>query len=257
MFYRLLFIIICLWLGGCATYMPASEGIIWHDYQDGPYGVRGATFGHGEMGFSYSPVILPGPLRGEVRRRYEEKLYGQDDLVFYQRFLAAPPLPVASIPLARKAAFGISIIPLYPSLDATVHLFEDFWVTGSLQSPVFVTVNTEIIFQRPVYRSENGGVSVGAFYRYEHLSVFRDGVVPRLTNLVPASTFPMEWMGGRILAQIPVELPLPPVQKAGARMRLHLHGGYSPMYNSALFTFGVGLYFRPNSRLPRPDPFQF
>jgi hypothetical protein len=247
--YSFLFIFPFL-LCSCASYMPVSEGIIYHDQDVEPYNVKYATpFGHGENGFTLSYMILPETLRNEVRRKYENELFGDESIEFKEPFLIAPPMPAFSIPLAYKAAVGFSMIPLFPGMDATVHLFEDIWLTGSVQSPLLVKINTEFILQRPVYRVPNGGVSVGLFYRYNHLSFFRVGEQIRIRDLIP-STFPLDWYGGRVTAQIPDNL-------LNKRLRIHFNGGYSSMYDSVLFTFGIGLSIRPQSRIRLPDPIQF
>lgn len=234
----------------CASYLPASEGIIYHNQEEEPYNVKYASpFGYGESGFTFSYMILPGVLRDEVRQEYEDDLPGNADLIFKDQFLIAPPMPVFSIAIAYKAAMGFSMIPLYPSVDATVHLFEDIWLTGSVQSPFFVKVNTEFILQRPVYRVPNGGISLGVFYRYNHLSFFREGEQIRIIDLIP-STFPLEWYGGRVTAQIPDDL-------LNNRFRIHFNGGYSSMYESVLFTFGFGMSFRPQPHIRLPEPIQF
>jgi hypothetical protein len=247
--YSILFFIPFL-LCSCASYLPISEGIIYHDQDVEPYNVKYASpFGHGENGFTLSYMILPGALRQEVRREYEDDLYDNADLIFKEQFLIAPPMPSFSIPLAYKAAMSFSMIPLYPGVDATVHLFEDIWLTGSVQSPLFLKINTEFILQRPVYRVPNGGVSVGLFYRYNHLSFFREGEQIRISDLIP-STFPLEWYGGRVTAQLPDNL-------LNNRFRIHLNGGYSSMYGSALFTLGIGMSFRPQPRVRLPEPIRF
>lgn len=192
-------------------------------------------------------MILPGPIRDAVREEYEEKRFGEDKLVFKQQYLIAPPVFAFSFPLAYKAAAGISMFPLYQGFDATVHLFEDIWLTGSLQFPLYTLTNTEVILQRPVYRVQNGGVSAGIFYRHEQLSFFSEGEQVRLSDLVPA-TFPVDWFGGRISAQIPNI-------SSNSRLRVHFHGGYSSRYDAALFTFGFGISSRPGPRLPRPIQF--
>lgn len=247
--YSMLFLIPFL-MCSCASYMPVSEGIIYHDQDVEPYNVKYASpFGHGENGLTFSYMILPEALREEVRREYEDDLYGGGNLVFKEQFLVAPPMPSFSIPLAYKAALGFSMIPLYPSVDATVHFFDDIWLTGSVQSPLFVKVNTEFILQRPLYRVPNGGVSVGLFYRYNHLSYFREGEQIRLSDLIP-HTFPVEWYGGRVSGQIPDEF-------LNNRFRFHINGGYSSMYGSALFTLGIGMSFRPQPQIRLPEPIQF
>lgn len=247
--YSILFFIPFL-LCSCASYMPVSEGMIYHDQDVEPYNVKyAAPFGHGENGFTLSYMMLPGTLREEVRREYEDDQYGDAGLVFKEQFLIAPPVPAFSIPLAYKAAVSFSMIPLYPGVDATVHLFEDIWLTGSVQSPLFVKINTEFILQRPVYRVPNGGVSVGLFYRYNHLNFFREGEQIRLSDLIP-STFPLEWYGGRVTAQIPDEL-------LNNRFRFHFNGGYSSMYDSVLVTFGIGMSFRPHPQIRLPEPIRF
>ncbi len=243
-------LLIPFFLYSCASYMPASEGIIYHDQDVEPYNVKYASpFGHGENGFTMSYMILPGVLREEVRQKYEDDLYGDASLIFKDQFLIAPPMPVFSIPIAYKAAMGFSIIPLYPSVDATVHIFEDIWLTASVQSPLFLKINTEFILQRPMYRVPNGGVSAGLFYRYNHLSFFREGEQIRISDLIP-STFPLEWYGGRVTVQIPDEF-------LNNRFRFHFNGGYSSMYDSALFTFGIGISFRPKPQIQLPEPIRF
>lgn len=246
----LILLSIGLLLSSCASYMPVSEGIIYHDQDVEPYNVKDASpFGHAENGLTISYMILPESLREEVRRKYENEVYGDAELVFKEQLLIAPPIPAFSIPLAYKAAMGISMMPLYPGVDATLHLFEDIWLTGSVQSPLLVKVNTEFILQRPVHRMPNGGVSVGLFYRYNHLNFFREGEQIRLRDLIP-HTFPVEWYGGRISGQIPDEF-------LNNRFRFHINGGYSSMYDSAVFTFGLGMSFRPQPQLRLPDPLRF
>jgi len=230
--------------------MPVSEGIIYHDQDVEPYNVKYASpFEHGENGFAISYLILPGALREQVRREYEEELFDGREVVFKNHFLIAPPIPVVSIALARKLALGFSILPLYPGLDATVNLFEDFWITGSVQSPLFAKLNTEFILQRPLYRVPNGGFTAGLFYRYNHLSFFSEGEQISLSDLIP-STFPLKWYGGRISAQIPDKL-------LNTRFRFHFNCGYSSRYDSALFTFGIGLSFRPQPQIRFPEPIRF
>lgn len=230
--------------------MPMSEGIIYHDQEKEPYNVKDAfPIGHGEYGVTVSYVILPEALRNEVRNTYEGQLSGGDELVFKEQFLIAAPIPAFTIPLAKKAALGISMVPLYPGIDATAHLFDDIWLTGSVQSPLFTTLDTEIILQRPIYRMPYGGISVGLFHRYNHMNYFRKGEEVRLRDLVP-STFPLQWYGGRITAQIPDKL-------SNRRFRFHLNGGYSSKYNSALLTFGIGVSIRPNPHPRSPNPIRY
>lgn len=251
MLYKCLILLsISFLLCSCASYIPVSEGIIYHDQDEEPYSVKHALpFAHGENGFGLSYMVLPKVLREQVRLAYEENMSGDNEVVFKNHFLIAPPVPAVSLPLARKVALGFSILPLYPGLDATVNLFEDFWLTGSVQSPLFVKVNTEFILQRPVHRVPKGGVSVGIFYRYNHLSFFREGEQIQLSDLIPR-TLPLEWYGGRISAQIPDN-------QLNTRFRFHFNGGYSSMYDSALFTFGIGISFRPQPRIRSHDPIRF
>jgi len=226
--------------------MPVSEGIIYYDQDKEPYNVKEAfPFGHGEYGGAVSYMVLPKALRDEVRNKYEGELTGGENLVFKEPLLIAPPIPAFSIPIARKAALGLSIVPLYPGVDATVHLLNDVWLTGSVQSPLFSTINTEFILQRPIYRIPYGGVSVGVFHRYNHLNYFREGEDVRLRDLVP-STFPLSWYGGRITARLPDNV-------TGRRFRFHLNGGYSGEYDAALFTLGIGISIRPRPHPGVPD----
>lgn len=250
MLYKYLILLISFALCSCASYMPVSEGIIYHDQEVEPYNVKYASpFGHGENGFTISYMILPGTIRDEIRRQNADAFFTEGEIVFKNQFLIAPPIPAFSIPLANKAAMSFSMIPLYPGVDATVHLFEDIWLTGSVQSPLFVKINTEFILQRPVYRVPNGGISAGLFYRYGHLSFFSEGEQISLSDLAP-STFPLEWYGGRISAQIPDNL-------LNTRFRFHFNGGYSSMYESVLFTIGIGMSFRPQPQIRLPEPTRF
>lgn len=228
-FKKLAFIALCLLFGSCATYQPASEGIIYHDH-DEPYAVKKVLLiPYGEGGGSISPAILPGAIRDEIRRQYQrdDERFEGETIVFRELYLIAPPIYAISIPLARKAALGVSGFPIYPGFDATVHLFEDTWLTGSVQFPFVLLTNTEFILQRPVHRVPNGGLSVGLFYRYEHLNYYREGDRISLYDLVPLH-FPIEWMGSRVAWQIPRQF-------LDTRFRLYFNAGYSTTFDSALF----------------------
>jgi len=60
---------------GCAVYMPTSEGIIYHDQDKEPYGVK-TSFPIPVAGssISYSAMILPSAIRDEIRRRNRDDL---------------------------------------------------------------------------------------------------------------------------------------------------------------------------------------
>jgi hypothetical protein len=247
----LILFLITAFLSACAVYHPASEAIIYHDQDEEPFGNNTRLIVPvGQSGLTVSSVLLPGPVRSGIRSNYEDRRFGDDGIEFRNSYLNSPGVPTAAIPLARRAALGISMLPLIPGFDTTVHLFSDNWLTATLQFPLGAYADTEIVFQRPVYRTLNGGITAGLFYRYERLSFFSDeesGV--SFAGLFP-STFRMEWFGGRLSGQLPnVTLP--------GRMRFHLHAGYSTGYNSMLFSVGAGFAFRSRPDRQRIDPVRF
>jgi hypothetical protein len=247
----LIFILIPAFLSACAVYHPASEAIIFHDQDEEPFGNNTRLIVPvGQSGVTLSAVFLPQPLRDGVRSNYEDRRFGEDGIEFREFYLNSPGLPTAAIPLARRAALGVSMVPLIPGFDTTVHLFSDNWLTATFQFPLGAHADTEIVFHRPVFRTEHGGITAGLFYRYERLSFFSDeesGV--SFAGLFP-STFRMEWYGGRISGQLP--------DFAGpGRMRFHLHAGYSGTYSSMLFSAGVGFAIRSRPDRQRIEPVRY
>jgi hypothetical protein len=143
-------------------------------------------------------------------------------------------------------------IPFYPGIDGTFHLFGGNWLTTTFQFPAYRGIDFEWILQRPVIRVENGGLSAGLFYRKERISYYVDDGTHDfpLFEFIP-NTFRSDWFGARLAGQFP------DMSGQQNRMKFHVHAGYNPDYQSALFMFGIGVTFRPNPRPSFRDPVRY
>lgn len=235
---------------GCAVYMPASEGIIYHDQDEEPFGVKtGFPFPVAGSSISYSAMILPSNIRNEIRRRYRDGLQPGEEITFRSTFLITNFMPTISFPLAYKSALGVNVNPIYPGVDGTVHLFRDNWLTTTFQFPVYREIDFEWILQRPVFRVQNGGLSAGIFYRKERVPFYTESENPGIFDFVPR-TFRTDWFGTRVSGNFP--------DMSGRQsMKFHIHAGYSPDYKATLFMFGIGVMFRPKPRSTYIDPVRY
>jgi hypothetical protein len=230
--------------------MPASEGIIYHDQDEEPYGVKtGFPLPVAGSSISYSAMILPSAIRDEIRRRNQDDLQQGEEITFRSTFLITNFMPGISFPLAYKSALGININPFYPGLDGTVHLFGDNWLTSTFQFPAYREIDFEWILQRPVFRVQNGGLSAGLFYRKERVPYYTESENFRFFDFIPR-TFRTDWFGTRVSGHFP------DISERQS-MKFHVHAGYSPDYQAALFMFGIGVTFRPNPRPNYSDPIRY
>ena len=240
-------------LAGCAMYMPVSDGIVFNDENIEPYGKKsrllGLKVGEGGGGLSY--VALPGTFRDNLRKEFAGRV--ENDIGFKQTYLVSLPVPLISFPLTDRAAFGMSGFPIFPGFDATVRLVEEIHLTGNIQFPLIaVSTNSEVILQRPVWRTgryNNKGISLGAFFRSEKLSLKREFDNSSLRELVPEN-FRLDWFGGRILGQIPFD-------DNEKRVRLFFNAGYSSRFDAPVFAFGFSLFQLPKPPRPRINPVRF
>jgi len=238
---------------GCGMYMPISEGIVFNDENIEPYGKKSRLLGlkAGEGGAGLSYLALPGTLRDNLRSEFAGR--AENGIGFEQTYLISLPVPLISFPLTSRAAFGMSGFPVFPGFDATVRLIDEIHLTGNIQFPLIsVSTNSEIILQRPVWRTgryNNKGISVGAFFRSEKLSLKREFENSALRELVPEN-FRMEWFGGRILGQLPFD-------DNEKRIRLFLNAGYSSRFNAPVFAFGFSIFQLPKPPRPRVVPISF
>ncbi len=238
--YSSVVLLLLAFLWNCATYMPASEGIIYADEEE-PYGVKSSLpFNTGEGVTGVTKVILPGKAREAIRQEYEPLGPDSASLEFAEELLTSYPVPVVSVPLAPKAALGFSIFPLFPGLDITTEVLNDLWLTGSVQSPLYQKVNIQLLLQRPFYRVTNGGVSLGLFYKNEHLAIQSKGELVSLFDLFPVD-IPMESAGLRVSGQVPDA-------ENRIRLRFMTEVAYTPTYMAPVFGIGISLSLRP-----RPD----
>jgi hypothetical protein len=242
-------------LQGCAVYMPASESVIYHDHENEnePYGVETyLPVPVAGSSITYSAMILPEGIRDEIRRENNNTLQPGEKIEFKNPLLLGNLMPSIAFPLAGQSALGINFNPLYPGLDGTFHLFGGNWLTTTFQFPVYDGIDFEWILQRPVIRVDNGGLSAGLFYRKERIAYYigdESTEAPGLFELVP-NTFRSDWFGARLAGQFPD-------MSGSRRMKFHVHAGYNPDYQSALFMFGIGITFRPNPRPSFSDPVRY
>ena len=230
--------------------MPASEGIIYHDQDEEPYGVK-TSFPVPVAGssISYSAMILPSNIRDEIRRRNRDDLQPGEEIIFRSTFLMTNFMPGISFPLGYKSALGLNVNPFYPGVDGTFHLFGDNWFTSTFQFPAFSEIDFEWVLQRPVFRVQNGGLSAGLFYRKERVPFYTEAEDPRFFDFLQR-TFRTDWYGARVSGQFP--------DMSGKQsMKFHIHAGYNPEYRSALFMFGIGVSFRPSPRPTYSDPIRW
>lgn len=239
---------------GCVVHMPASEAVIYHDHdnEEESFGVE-TSFPVPVAGssISYNAMILPHGIRDEIRRKNSGGLEPDEEIVFKNTFLPGNFMPSVAFPLASRSALGLHLNPVYPGVDATVHLFGDNWLTTTFQFPAYDGIDFEWILQHPVIRVESGGISAGLFYRKERISYYVDDgtEAPGLFDFVPR-TFRSDWFGARLAGQFPD-------MSGEQRMKFHFHAGYNPDYRSALFMFGIGVTFRPNPRPQFLDPVRY
>jgi hypothetical protein len=163
-------------------------------------------------------------------------------------------MPSVAFPLASRSALGLNLNPFYPGVDATVHLFGGNWLTTTFQFPAY---NVEWIWNGscsiPCSGLRAAAVSAGLFYRKERISYYVDDGAREF----PPVRVHTQNLSQRLVRRPPGRTISRYDGRANRRMKFHVHAGYNPDYQSALFMFGIGVTFRPNPGPSFRDPVRY
>lgn len=231
---------ILLLLSGCATQMPASEGLVFSGEQRYEHcRFSDSCLFSGEMIGGYSRILPPKNFRQEA----VSSIGSRDSLtVLDEQYLGSMPLPSFSVQYKKRMALG-STIPLlgFWQMDATLRLFDEYYLTVARK---IYTENTEIVLQRPVMRQRDGGIVIWAFYRRDP---FR---LTKTSNNLEGTQFRTSWMGVRAVLQTPESFNT----GNNVFIRGTIHAGYSPEFSAPLFSFGASINLTPSKNKRRRQP---
>lgn len=219
-------LIIYCQLIGCATQMPASEGLVFADYKTESEDNTFTEHLWAQAGSGISYILPFNSLVRAASNKYGDGSNKEFDNLFLTSF---PFNPSFGVFYRDRIALGSSLPLTFLGLwqiDATVRLFSDFYLTVSRQ---ILRKNTQIILQRRILSSNGGGISLGLFYRYDPL----DFNEPEFGDL-----FYISWFGIRSLLQTPS------TSKIGFHLRGFLDAGYVPEFNTPMISVGVSVVLR-------------
>jgi hypothetical protein len=232
-----------LFLGGCATQMPATEGLVFAGKQtSGQLGQsksdnddHPAKYRYGFSG-GFSLIIPPGSFKRASARRFKNQRTDTLD-VFY---LYAITIPSGFLSFGDRVSLGSNLLPLpeFWQLDGTVRLFRHYYLT--LSKKVF-HLNTQIILERRLLYYHHGGISVGVFYRYDPF---------KFESISFNPDFNISWFGVRGFFQSPI------IQDNNVHVRGIVNLGYVPELKAPLFVIGLSaaFSFHPESHKRRYIP---
>jgi len=174
------------WLfSGCATQMPVSEGLVFTE-KESP--AKNASFGEqisGEMAAGYSYIIPFEQLADAAANDFEDDSFDALDKTFLSTLL----VPSFFIAYRDRVALGSTVsLPGFWQVDGTVRFFGQYYFTLNRK---ILLKNTEVILQRRLLYKNNGGISLGAFYRYDPL------ILKEENGDNTSSTFHISWFGLR------------------------------------------------------------
>lgn len=220
----------CFVFTGCGIQMPVTEGLVFSS--DEPYGQSNevifpnldirvaATVG------STSRITATSQLRDAAVDESGSAMNNELD----GSFLNGPGYPGFAASFGNGRRFAVAFTPgiflAGMHVDATVRTVEKVFFTVNQN---IINNGTELILQRPVYEVNNGGISIGAFFRSERIQ-FKDQ-----NSIFGEPTFRIEWFGARVMAQSPN------INGAGFHLRGFLNVGMVPEFDAPLVGLGIGV----------------
>ncbi len=224
--FRYLFLLIGLiiWslITGCATVMPASEGLVFEQQESNKNTQNGTTikFSGVEVRGGIAFIKPFGNLVRAVNNKYGERPYNE----LNEDFLLSLSMPSFALFLNNRVALGSTApFPGFWQLDATVRVFNQFYITVSRK---IALNNTQILLQRRLLYHKDGGIGLGIFYRYDPLELKREN-----------NRFYISWYGLRSVFQTPA------FSNPGYHLRGFINAGYVPEFDVPLIAFGISLVF--------------
>lgn len=234
-------------LSACATPMPASEGLVFterykHQKDNSPSPVFPGRNGYlkslsdhvslVEMHVAVSRLIPPRSMERAALNKYGS----QGATQLNPNYLYSIPLPALAVAWRDRFALGGTIpVPLLTAghIDGTLRIVDQYYVTVNRK----FFGGTEVILQRRLLYKLKGGLSLGAFYRYDPLHLTDEG------GLYSGGAFSISWFGLRSVVQTPF-----PEFRAGIHLRGNFSGGYVPEFKTPLISFGISVVLGARDR---------
>ena len=161
-FVTLLLLLVIIVLSGCSTPAPLSESVIFR-----PHEVKSDTSksDHGEIALLPAYFFYKSNVLDFAKRKYAASMLKEDSDVSlsYWNFNKVGLGISDTFIIDDGLSSGISVGYAMLGIDFTARIKDPYYVTGQLSA----YGGGQLIVQRPVLKRQNGGITLGMYYRYD------------------------------------------------------------------------------------------